>query len=82
MLVPYNGCLFIKIPTVGADKPPLEELTQFLEYQLPRQWAPAFNDFPLGPRRKKKSSPALQFTLLGPKLYVNTIKVNAELATR
>ncbi|XP_051125560.1 MACPF domain-containing protein NSL1 [Andrographis paniculata] len=57
-------------------KPPLEELTQFLEYQLPRQWAPAYNDLPLGPRRKKKASPSLQFTLLGPKLYVNTIKVD------
>ncbi|KAL8460483.1 hypothetical protein ACS0TY_031359 [Phlomoides rotata] len=57
-------------------KPPLEELTQFLEYQLPRQWAPAYNDLPLGPRRRKKSSPSLQFTLLGPKLYVNTVKVD------
>ncbi|KAL7089013.1 hypothetical protein ACP275_13G162600 [Erythranthe tilingii] len=57
-------------------KPPLEELTQFLEYQLPRQWAPAFNDLPLGPCRRKKSSPSLQFTLLGPKLYVNTVKVD------
>ncbi|KAK4439972.1 MACPF domain-containing protein NSL1 [Sesamum alatum] len=57
-------------------KPPLEELTQFLEYQLPRQWAPAYNDLPLGPRNRKKASPALQFTLLGPKLYVNTVKVD------
>ncbi|KAK6149940.1 hypothetical protein DH2020_017465 [Rehmannia glutinosa] len=57
-------------------KPPLEELAQFLEYQLPRQWAPAYNDLPLGPRRKKKTSPSLQFTLLGPKLYVNTVKVD------
>lgn len=57
-------------------KPPIEELTQFLEYQLPRQWAPAYNDLPLGPRRKKKASPSLQFTLLGPKLYVNTVKVD------
>ncbi|KAK4485253.1 hypothetical protein RD792_007884 [Penstemon davidsonii] len=57
-------------------KPPLEELTQFLEYQLPRQWAPAYNDLPLGPCRRKKASPSLQFTLLGPKLYVNTVKVD------
>ncbi|XP_042030707.1 MACPF domain-containing protein NSL1-like [Salvia splendens] len=57
-------------------KPPQEELAQFLEYQLPRQWAPAYNDLPLGPRRKKKSSPALQFSLLGPKLYVNIVKVD------
>ncbi|KAL3820437.1 hypothetical protein ACJIZ3_006342 [Penstemon smallii] len=57
-------------------KPPLEELTQFFEYQLPRQWAPAYNDLPLGPSRRKKASPSLQFTLLGPKLYVNTVKVD------
>ncbi|PIN06559.1 hypothetical protein CDL12_20886 [Handroanthus impetiginosus] len=57
-------------------KPPPEELSQFLEYQLPRQWAPAYNDLPLGPRRKKKASPALQFTFWGPKLYVNTVKVD------
>ncbi|KAL6562112.1 kinetochore-associated protein nsl1 [Orobanche gracilis] len=57
-------------------KPSLEELTQFLEYQLPRQWAPTYNDLPLGHCRKKKASPSLQFTLLGPKLYVNTVKVD------
>lgn len=60
---------------ICADKPPLEELSQFLEFQLPRQWAPAYNDLPLGPRRKKKSFPTLQFSLMGPKLYVNTVKV-------
>lgn len=59
-----------------ADKPPIEELEQFLEFQLPRQWAPAYSDLPLGHRHRKQSSPSLQFTLLGPRLYVNTIKVN------
>ncbi|KAL2475333.1 MACPF domain-containing protein NSL1 [Abeliophyllum distichum] len=57
-------------------KPSLEELGQFLEFQLPRQWAPAYNDLPLGPGRKKKISPSLQFSLMGPKLYVNTVKVD------
>ncbi|CAI9783681.1 unnamed protein product [Fraxinus pennsylvanica] len=57
-------------------KPPLEELSQFLEFQLPRQWAPAYNDLPLGPRRKKKSFPSLKFSLMGPKLYVNTVKAD------
>ncbi|GFP97126.1 macpf domain-containing protein nsl1 [Phtheirospermum japonicum] len=57
-------------------KPPLEELAQFLEYQLPRQWAPEYSDLPLGHRRRRKASPSLQFTLLGPKLYVNTVKVD------
>ncbi|KAL0305713.1 UNVERIFIED_CONTAM: MACPF domain-containing protein NSL1 [Sesamum radiatum] len=75
----------LQLPFASTVRPPivshsktdinhLEELTQFLEYQLPRQWAPAYNDLPLGPRSRKKASPALQFTLLGPKLYVNTVK--------
>ena len=58
-----------------ADKPPIEELDQFLEFQLPRQWAPAYGDLPLAPRRKKNPTPSLQFTFLGPRLYVNTVKV-------
>lgn len=58
-------------------KPPIEELHQFLEFQLPRQWAPEYGDLPLGPRRKKQASPALQFTFMGPKLYINTEKVNS-----
>ncbi|KAJ0589729.1 putative membrane attack complex component/perforin (MACPF) domain-containing protein [Helianthus annuus] len=59
-------------------KPPIEELEQFLEFQLPRQWAPAYGDLPLASRRKKNPSPSLQFTFLGPRLYVNTVKVNSE----
>ncbi|KAL8248210.1 hypothetical protein R6Q59_005078 [Mikania micrantha] len=59
-------------------KPPIEELEQFLEFQLPRQWAPVYGDLPLAPRRKKTPSPSLQFTFLGPRLYVNTTKVDSE----
>ncbi|XP_010917939.1 MACPF domain-containing protein NSL1 isoform X1 [Elaeis guineensis] len=58
-------------------KPPLEELRQFLEFQLPRQWAPAFGELPLGPQRKKHSMPSLQFTFMGPKLYVKTAVVDS-----
>ncbi|KAG0458151.1 hypothetical protein HPP92_023308 [Vanilla planifolia] len=58
-------------------KPPIEELHQFLEFQLPRQWAPAFGDLPLGPQRRKRGLPSLQFTFLGPKLHVNTIQVDS-----
>ena len=57
------------------DKPPMEELHQFLEFQLPRQWAPVYGDLPLGLRCRKQSSPSLQFSLLGPRLYVSTSKV-------
>lgn len=58
-----------------ADKPPIEELHQFLEFQLPRQWAPVFSELPLGPQRKQQSSASLQFSFMGPKLYVNTSPV-------
>ncbi|KAI8525551.1 hypothetical protein RHMOL_Rhmol13G0239100 [Rhododendron molle] len=56
-------------------KPPIEELHQFLEFQLPRQWAPVYGDLPLAPRHRRQVSPSLQFTLMGPKLYVNTSKI-------
>ncbi|CAN4108178.1 unnamed protein product [Withania somnifera] len=57
-------------------KPPIEELHQFLEFQLPRQWAPVFGDLPLGPQRRHLSFPSLQFSLLGSRLYVNTTPVD------
>ncbi|XP_057469868.1 MACPF domain-containing protein At4g24290-like isoform X1 [Actinidia eriantha] len=53
-------------------KPPIEELHQFLEFQLPRQWAPLFNELPLGPQRRQHSTASLQFSFMGPKLYVNS----------
>ncbi|MBA0598784.1 hypothetical protein Gorai_008530, partial [Gossypium raimondii] len=54
-----------------ADKPPIEELREFLEFQVPRQWAPVYGDLPLGLKRRKQALPSLQFTFMGPKLYVN-----------
>ncbi|KAH6823861.1 MAC/Perforin domain-containing protein [Perilla frutescens var. hirtella] len=57
-------------------KPPIEELHQFLEFQLPRQWAPVFSDLPLGPQRRQQSTASLQFSLMGPKLIVNTTAVD------
>ncbi|KAE8715179.1 MACPF domain-containing protein NSL1 [Hibiscus syriacus] len=57
-------------------QPPIEELHVFLEFQLPRQWAPVYGDLPLGLKRRKQASPSLQFTLMGPKLYVNTTQVD------
>lgn len=59
----------------SADKPPIEELHQFLEFQLPRQWAPVFGELALGPQRKQQSNASLQFSFMGPKLYVNTTPV-------
>ncbi|KAM0040407.1 putative MACPF domain-containing protein CAD1/NSL1 [Helianthus debilis subsp. tardiflorus] len=55
-----------------VDKPPIDELQQFLEFQLPRQLAPVFNDLPLGPHRKQQSMPSLQFSFCWPRLYINT----------
>lgn len=52
-------------------KPPIEELYQFLEFQLPKQWAPVFGELPLGPEKKQHNGASLQFSLMGPKLYVN-----------
>lgn len=57
-------------------KPPIEELRQFLEFQLPRQWAPVFSELPLGPQRRQQNSAFLQFSFMGPKLYVNTNRVD------
>lgn len=60
---------------MNADKPQIQELHQFLEFQLPRQWAPVFGDIPLGPERKQQRSASLQISFMGPKLYVNTTPV-------
>ncbi|KAI6705186.1 hypothetical protein NL676_008148 [Syzygium grande] len=57
-------------------KPPIEELHQFLQFQLPRQWAPVYADLPLGPTQTIYAFPSLRFTFMGPKLYVNTCQVD------
>ncbi|XP_057750428.1 MACPF domain-containing protein At4g24290-like [Arachis stenosperma] len=57
-------------------KPQIDELHQFLEFQLPRQWAPVFGELALGPERKPRNSASLQFSFMGPKLYVNTTPVD------
>ena len=59
-----------------TDKPPIEDLRNFLEFQSPKEWAPAFGDLPLGPPRKQQGNPSLQFRLLGPKLQINTTPVS------
>lgn len=61
---------------LSADKPPIEELHQFLEFQIPKQWAPVFGDLAVGPQSKRQGNSSLRFSLMGPKLYVDTIPVN------
>lgn len=57
-------------------KPPIQELHSFLEFQLPSVWAPVFGELLLGPQKKLQSAASLQFNLWGPKLYVNTSRVD------
>ncbi|KAE8786599.1 MACPF domain-containing protein [Hordeum vulgare] len=74
--VPGSGFLNHAINLYLRYKPPVEELHQFLEFQLPRQWAPVYSDLPLGPQRKKQSSASLPVNFIGPTLYVCTNMVD------
>ncbi|KAK4264640.1 hypothetical protein QN277_025791 [Acacia crassicarpa] len=57
-------------------KPPTEDLHQFLEFQLPRHWAPDLNEIGLGARWKKQANTSLTLGFFGPKLYIDTIPVD------
>lgn len=63
------------IHLLSADKPSPGDLQYFLEFQIPRQWAPMFYDLPLRHQRKKCSSPSLQFGFMFPKLHVSCAQV-------
>ncbi|XP_057534400.1 MACPF domain-containing protein CAD1-like isoform X1 [Amaranthus tricolor] len=56
-------------------KPPIEELRYFLEFQIPRVWAPVHNRHP-GHQRKEPVCPSLQFSLMGQKLYISQEQVS------
>ncbi|KAI3706257.1 hypothetical protein L6452_23873 [Arctium lappa] len=56
-------------------KPALEDLQCFLEFQVPRLWAPLFCELPLRHQRRKTTYPRLQFNFMGPKIYVSTTQV-------
>ncbi|CAL0306292.1 unnamed protein product [Lupinus luteus] len=51
-------------------KPPVEELRYFLEFQIPRVWAPTQDKIP-GHQRKEPVCPSLQFSVMGHKLYIS-----------
>ncbi|XP_020105858.1 LOW QUALITY PROTEIN: MACPF domain-containing protein CAD1-like [Ananas comosus] len=55
-------------------KPPIEELQYFLEFQVQRVWAPEPTTIP-GHHRKEPVCPFLQFSLMGPKLYVSSEQI-------
>lgn len=60
-----------------ADKPPIADLEYFLDFQAHKLWAPVHNDLALGPATNRATqAPALHFSLMGPKLYVNTAQVH------
>lgn len=56
-------------------KPPIEELRYFLEFQIPRIWAPV-NDRITGHQRKEPVCPSLQFSIMGQKLYVSQEQIS------
>lgn len=56
-------------------KPPLEELRYFLEFQIPRIWAPV-HDRIAGHQRKEPVCPSLQFSIMGQKLYVSQEQIS------
>ncbi|RVW79046.1 MACPF domain-containing protein CAD1 [Vitis vinifera] len=57
--------------TCAAYKPPIEDLQYFLEFQIARVWAPELNKL----QRKEPVCPSLQFSLMGPKLYISPDQV-------
>ncbi|PON94435.1 Membrane attack complex component/perforin (MACPF) domain containing protein [Trema orientale] len=56
-------------------KPPIEELRYFLEFQIPRLWAPVHDRIP-GHQRKEPVCPSLQFSIMGQKLYVSQEQIS------
>ncbi|XWS13057.1 hypothetical protein CRYUN_Cryun36dG0004700 [Craigia yunnanensis] len=56
-------------------KPPPEELRYFLEFQIPRIWAPVQDKIP-GHQRKEPICPSLQFSMMGQKLYVSQEQIS------
>ncbi|TKY60484.1 MACPF domain-containing protein [Spatholobus suberectus] len=71
-----NGFVNHAVNLYHRYKPPIEDLHQFLEFQLPRQWAPVPSETSLGSHRKNQVNTWIRFSILGPKLYINTIPVD------
>ncbi|CAI0423851.1 unnamed protein product [Linum tenue] len=56
-------------------KPQIEELRYFLEFQIPRIWAPVHDKIP-GHQRKEPVCRFLHFSIMGQKLYVSEEQVS------
>ncbi|KAK7280856.1 hypothetical protein RIF29_08389 [Crotalaria pallida] len=76
--IPGSGYLSHAINLYLRYKPTPEDLQYFLEFQIPRQWAPMFHELPLRHQWKKTTSPSLQFSFMGPKLHINSTQVASE----
>lgn len=74
--IPGSGYLSHAINLYLRYKPALDDLQYFLEFQVPRQWAPLFCELPLRHQIKKATCPSLQFTFWGPKLRINPTQVS------
>ncbi|CAL0312400.1 unnamed protein product [Lupinus luteus] len=73
---PGRGFLSHAINLYLRYKPPMSDLSYFLDFQAQKLWAPIHNDLPLGPTTNRTTTfPSLSFNLMGPKLYVNTTQV-------
>jgi hypothetical protein len=69
MLALQSCCSFFT-----TDKPQIEELQYFLDFQVQLVWAPVPPGI-AGQHRKEPVCPSLQFSLMGPKLFVSTEQV-------
>ncbi|XP_047340693.1 MACPF domain-containing protein At1g14780-like [Impatiens glandulifera] len=76
--VPGSGYLSHAINLYLRYKPTPEDLQYFLEFQVPRQWAPLFCELPLRHQRRNTSRPSLQFRFLGPRILVSSSQVSSE----
>lgn len=56
-----------------SDKPPIEDLQYFLEFQISRVWAPEQNNL----QGKDPVCQSLHFSLMGPKLYISPNQVSS-----
>lgn len=56
-----------------SDKPPIEDLQYFLEFQISRVWAPEVSNL----QGKDPVCQSLQFSLMGPKLYISPNQVTS-----
>ncbi|GAB2227877.1 hypothetical protein Droror1_Dr00009705 [Drosera rotundifolia] len=75
--VPGSGYLSHAINLYLRYKPASEDLQYFLEFQVPRQWAPMYNELPLQHRRLTPSGPSLRFGFMGSKIRVNSAQVSS-----